>query len=168
MSPAGLLWEHPGVEESYLISQLRRWIKVRGTNPKKLSKDAGLNDTAVHDILSGKVRNPRIDTIRKIAGALKCSPGEFTKDARSTIGLAEASASYAADLTPDFRAFIAALAEQLGRAEDPELVRLFAILAALFEEWRDSGKPFEPRAYLAKAAKFLEIYYLPEQQVRPA
>lgn len=45
----------------------------QGTNPAKLARDAGLNQTGIYDIITGKSRNPRLDTIDKIAKALRVS-----------------------------------------------------------------------------------------------
>ena len=42
----------------------------RGINPAELARRAGTNSTGVYDILSGKSRSPRLDTIAKIASAL--------------------------------------------------------------------------------------------------
>lgn len=49
-----------------------------GLNPKSLSKKAGLNDTAVRDIIEGRSKNPRHDTLAKIARALGCTLGDLT------------------------------------------------------------------------------------------
>ncbi len=40
------------------------------TNPKRLSIDAGLGETAVRDILQNRSASPKLDTISKIAAAL--------------------------------------------------------------------------------------------------
>ncbi len=40
------------------------------TNPKRLSKDAGLGETAVRDILQNKSASPKLDTVQKLAKAL--------------------------------------------------------------------------------------------------
>ena len=40
------------------------------TNPKRLSIDAGLGETAVRDILQNKSASPKLDTVQKIAKAL--------------------------------------------------------------------------------------------------
>lgn len=42
----------------------------RGTNPAEVARLAGINATGVYDIMSGKSRSPRLDTIGKIAKAL--------------------------------------------------------------------------------------------------
>lgn len=49
-------------------------MKLRGTDPAKLGRDAGMNRTGIYDILSGKSRNPRLDTVEKIASALEVPP----------------------------------------------------------------------------------------------
>lgn len=46
-------------------------MEVRQTNAAALARDANVNPTGVYDILSGKSRNPRLDTIAKIARALR-------------------------------------------------------------------------------------------------
>lgn len=40
------------------------------TNPKRLSIDAGLGETAVRDILQNRSASPKLDTVHKIAKAL--------------------------------------------------------------------------------------------------
>ncbi len=40
------------------------------TNPKRLSIDAGLGETAIRDILKNKSASPKLDTVQKIAKAL--------------------------------------------------------------------------------------------------
>ena len=42
-------------------------IARQGTNAAEVARRAGLSPTGVYDILSGKSRNPRLDTIHKIA-----------------------------------------------------------------------------------------------------
>ena len=45
-------------------------IERKGTNPAEVARNAGINPTGVYDIMSGKSRSPRLDTIAKIAAAL--------------------------------------------------------------------------------------------------
>jgi transcriptional regulator with XRE-family HTH domain len=42
-------------------------MEAKGTNAAEVARRAGLNHTGVYDIISGKSRNPRLDTIHKIA-----------------------------------------------------------------------------------------------------
>jgi len=39
----------------------------KGTNPSEVARRSGLNPTGVYDILSGKSRSPRLDTLNRIA-----------------------------------------------------------------------------------------------------
>lgn len=48
-----------------------------GSNPSALAKKAGLNHTAVRDILSGKSKSPRADTLDKLAAALGTSTAKL-------------------------------------------------------------------------------------------
>lgn len=41
-----------------------------GTNPAEVARDAGLGPTGIYDILKGRSRSPRLETIVKIAEAL--------------------------------------------------------------------------------------------------
>lgn len=56
-----------------LAQQIRRRMEAGGFNQKSLARAAGLNETAVRDILIGKSRHPRHDTVQKLAAALGCS-----------------------------------------------------------------------------------------------
>jgi transcriptional regulator with XRE-family HTH domain len=56
---------------------IEHWMEVRGTDPAKLARAAGTNPTGVYDILSGKSRNPRLDTIAKIATALQINVSQL-------------------------------------------------------------------------------------------
>lgn len=59
--------------------RLRALIKEQRTTPRALSRKVGGNDSLLRDILSGKVRNARSDTITKIAQELKVPPGDFMR-----------------------------------------------------------------------------------------
>ncbi len=58
---------------SQLTREIRRRMDAGGFNQKSLARTAGLNETAVRDILVGKSKHPRHDTVQKLAGALGCS-----------------------------------------------------------------------------------------------
>ena len=67
-----------------VAENIQAQIKRQGTNPAEVARRAGINPTGVYDILSGKSRNPRLDTLNKIAlqglsvplGALFAQPDE--------------------------------------------------------------------------------------------
>lgn len=50
-----------------IARNLEAAIKRKGTNPAELARLSGINPTGIYDILSGKSRSPRVDTLYKIA-----------------------------------------------------------------------------------------------------
>ncbi len=69
-----------------LADEIRRRMEAGGFNQKSLARAAGLNETAVRDILIGKSRHPRHDTVQKIAGALDCTAAQLIEPARAVGG----------------------------------------------------------------------------------
>lgn len=63
------------------LVNLQRLLDERGMNPRQLSMQAGLNPTAVRDMLSGRVRSPRYDTLQAIAKVLETTPAWLMGDA---------------------------------------------------------------------------------------
>jgi transcriptional regulator with XRE-family HTH domain len=62
-------------------TRLRFYMKQAGLNPTSLSRKAGLNVTAVRDILAHEgTPNPRIDTFIKLCRALGVSPEQLSPD----------------------------------------------------------------------------------------
>lgn len=59
--------------ESPLQIELRRRMIKAGYNQKGLARAAGLNETAVRDILKGRSRNPRSDTLEALGRVLGCT-----------------------------------------------------------------------------------------------
>lgn len=50
-----------------VAKNLEAAMERKGTNPAEVARRAGINATGVYDILSGKSRHPRLDTLHKIA-----------------------------------------------------------------------------------------------------
>ena len=69
-----------------LADEIRRRMEAGGFNQKSLARAAGLNETAVRDILIGKSRHPRHDTVQKIAAALDCTAAQLIEPARAVGG----------------------------------------------------------------------------------
>ena len=69
-----------------LADEIRRRMEAGGFNQKSLARAAGLNETAVRDILIGKSRHPRHDTVQKIAGALECTAAQLIEPAHAAAG----------------------------------------------------------------------------------
>lgn len=69
----------------------------KGSNPSEVARRAGINPTGVYDILSGKSRSPRLDTLSRIAvqglgvplASLLADPSEddLSQELIETIGL---------------------------------------------------------------------------------
>jgi transcriptional regulator with XRE-family HTH domain len=62
-------------------TRLKFYMGKAGMNPTSLSRKAGLNATAVRDILKhSAVPNPRIDTFIKLCHALNVGPHQLSPD----------------------------------------------------------------------------------------
>ena len=61
------------MERDFIVMLVARNIEAvmarKHTNPAEVARRAGINPTGVYDILSGKSRSPRLDTLHKIAVA---------------------------------------------------------------------------------------------------
>ncbi len=64
---------------SIIAHNLQRLMRERGLKAKPLSILAGRSITYVTDILTGRVSNPRTDTIASLAEALGCSTDDLTQ-----------------------------------------------------------------------------------------
>lgn len=64
-------------QEPRWVVRLRTLMKARDMNPRSLSLRAGLNPTAVRDMLEGRVKFPRYDTVQSLAGALEITPAQL-------------------------------------------------------------------------------------------
>lgn len=64
---------HPTADE------IERRMALLSTNPKKLARNAGVGETYVRDLLTGRSRNPTIDKLQKIAGALGCTVDDLER-----------------------------------------------------------------------------------------
>ncbi len=56
------------------VRNLRRLMDEQKLNPRKLSLLAGLNATAVRDMIEGRSRFPRYDTVQALADVLGTTP----------------------------------------------------------------------------------------------
>lgn len=55
-------------------------MRRKGSNPAEVARWAGINPTGVYDILSGKSRSPRMETLAKIAAGLGVPINVFFSD----------------------------------------------------------------------------------------
>lgn len=89
------------MERDQLVMMVARNIEAamarKGTNSAEVARRAGVNPTAVYDILSGKSRSPKLDTLHKIAvkglnmpvSALlvEASDDELSQELSETLGM---------------------------------------------------------------------------------
>lgn len=66
-------------------------MDLLGLDQKNLAKRAGINETGIRDILIGKSKNPRSDTIDKISRALGCTVHDLMGITRQTSRSARAA-----------------------------------------------------------------------------
>lgn len=79
-------------DDTQLTLRIRQEINRRGWNVRELERRAGLKERAVLSILDRTSKNPRIDTVQKIAAALDLSVAEMlgekptiTEDTRALV-----------------------------------------------------------------------------------
>jgi phage repressor protein C with HTH and peptisase S24 domain len=65
-------------EQGGLVGRLKARMAEAGLKQKNLALQAGLNETAVRDILIGKSRNPQYKTLSALARVLGCEVAELT------------------------------------------------------------------------------------------
>ena len=68
---------NPKPEPPRWIANLRAFMEARQFNPRSLSLRSGLNPTAIRDMLEGRTRFPRYDTVLAIATALDITPTQL-------------------------------------------------------------------------------------------
>jgi transcriptional regulator with XRE-family HTH domain len=108
------------------LRNMRELMDQQGFNPRSLSLRAGLNATAVRDMIEGRSRFPRYDTVQALADALSTTPARLMS-------------GDAADKIP---------AEAFGK--DVEL--LTEIITRLQETASELGRQLTPREFAAMSA----------------
>ncbi|MDR3450581.1 MAG: helix-turn-helix transcriptional regulator [Alphaproteobacteria bacterium] len=109
------------------VRTLQRLMEEQGLNPRSLSLRAGLNATAVRDMIEGRSKFPRYDTVQALADVLGVTP-----------------AFLMGGQTPDAEAKNAAF------GKDVEL--LTEIIARLQETASEMGRELTPREFAAMSA----------------
>ncbi len=61
------------MNDTHLVRELQRRMALARLSQKRLALMAGLNETAVRDIVTGRSQHPRHDTLQKLANALECT-----------------------------------------------------------------------------------------------
>ena len=77
---------HETVLRSNLTKALEEGLAKTGWSKNELSRRAGVSESSVKNILSGKSEHPRIITVSKIAAALEKTVGEFIGESAHQLG----------------------------------------------------------------------------------
>lgn len=64
-------------DQPHWIDILRTLMMAQSLNPRSLSLKAGLGPTAVRDMLEGRAKFPRYDTVQALAAALSVTPSQL-------------------------------------------------------------------------------------------
>ncbi|MDR3423775.1 MAG: helix-turn-helix transcriptional regulator [Alphaproteobacteria bacterium] len=111
------------------VSNLRRLMDEQGLNPRKLSLLAGLNATAVRDMIEGRSRFPRYDTVQALADVLNTTPAMLMSNEKTC-----------ADI------------QGKGEAFGQNIELLSEIIARLQETAAEMGRELAPREFAAMSA----------------
>jgi DNA-binding Xre family transcriptional regulator len=63
-----------------LADNIERLMRDKGMNPAELRRAAGLNQSAIHDIFTGRSKSPKVETVAKIAAALQVNVADLFLD----------------------------------------------------------------------------------------
>jgi len=150
------------------VANLRSLMQARGLNPRSLSLKAGLNATAVRDMLEGRTRFPRYDTVLSLSRALETTPSRLMG-----AGDAETPENHGRNASMDddlelLTEIIARLQEVIGEYKVSVEPRDFALMAsALYRRMKktDKGKPVSA-ALQPKICDLLEYEMLRQKNAR--
>jgi transcriptional regulator with XRE-family HTH domain len=120
------------------LRNLRLLMEKNGYNPRSLSLKAGLNATAVRDMLDGRSRFPRYDTILAMAEALGTTPALLMGDAEAALEISAKGHGFGQDL--EMLTEIIARLQEIVEEHDHKLTpRDFAAMAATIYKRMQDG-----------------------------
>ncbi|MDD3030190.1 MAG: helix-turn-helix transcriptional regulator [Alphaproteobacteria bacterium] len=111
------------------VRNLRRLMDEQGLNPRRLSLLAGLNATAVRDMIEGRSRFPRYDTVQALAKALGTTPSLLMSGEETSNDIASKGADFGQHLDL-LTEIIARLQETAGDLDCTLSPREFAAMTA--------------------------------------
>jgi transcriptional regulator with XRE-family HTH domain len=119
------------------VRNLRALMEKRGYNPRSLSLQAGLNATAVRDMLEGRSRFPRYDTVQALALALDTTPALLMGEEGLLNEVASAGFAQDLELLTEVIARLQEVTEELDRKLSP---RDFAAMATAIYKRIQAGE----------------------------
>jgi transcriptional regulator with XRE-family HTH domain len=121
------------------VQNLRTLMAEQGFNPRSLSLRAGLNATAVRDMIEGRSRFPRYDTVQAMSDALNTTPARLMSEEGLTTSTTAKSDNFGKDveLLTEIITRLQETAAELGRDLSP---REFAAMSAtIYRKIQESG-----------------------------
>ncbi len=110
------------------VRNLRRLMDEQGLNPRSLSLRAGLNATAVRDMIEGRSRFPRYDTVQALADVLHTTPAYLMSSDKTASAIQSKGEAYGKDL--EILTEIIARLQEVASENDRELTpREFAAMS---------------------------------------
>jgi hypothetical protein len=122
------------------VRNLRRLMDEQGLNPRKLSLLAGLNATAVRDMIEGRSRFPRYDTVQALADTLNTTPALLMSSKKTSTEIQAKGGVFGQniELLTEIIARLQETAAEMGREISP---REFAAMSAtIYRRLQDSGE----------------------------
>src|SRR3984885_1962537 len=146
---------------------LRELMEKKGFNPRSLSLAAGLNATAVRDMLEGRTQSPRYDTARALANALGTTSAILMGDDDLAAEIAQKGPKFGDDLEL-LTEIISRLAEVIEAEKRRVPPRKFAAMAAtIFRQMQDSETSHkDTKAIRSKIHDLLDYENLREKKQR--
>jgi transcriptional regulator with XRE-family HTH domain len=118
------------------VRNLRSLMEQQNFNPRSLSLKAGLNATAVRDMLEGRSQSPRYETVCALAETLNTTPAILMNDAK-VVATAAKTDDYDLDLLTEIIARLQETTEEMNRKLKP---RDFAAMTATLYRWIQTGE----------------------------
>jgi hypothetical protein len=122
------------------VRNLRRLMDEQSFNPRSLSLRAGLNAAAVRDMIEGRSRFPRYDTVQALADALSTTPALLMSNGKTGAEIKAKGATFGKDieLLTEIIARLQETAAEMGRELTP---REFAAMSAtIYHRLQESGE----------------------------
>lgn len=145
-------------EKPQWLQTLLSLMEARHMSPRQLSLLAGLNPTAVRDMLTGRARYPRYDTLQALANVLGTTPsylmeGAVTKD---LINVGKKMPLDNLDLLTEIIARVQEIADDMQRELSPR--ELAAMATAIYRQILDSAPQHVSAAQVTTQAQTLVAY----------
>lgn len=145
-------------EPPHWIENLKALMTARNLNPRRLSIRSGLNATAVRDMLDGRARYPRYDTIEALARSLEVTPAQLMGGSPLADGSAGGDPMAQEDLNL-LTEIIARLQETAEEQKQPLKPRDFAAMATtIFRTIKEKPAFKNPRADITPTINQLVTY----------